>query len=413
MTEQHDISQTKWSVLKKVSFLLILTYTTLYIFGFFLDGIVLWVGKYILNDELKIVRSGSGDTAFNYMKVLTIAVLSVILAPLIFIIDRKRDHYNVMLYWFFVCLRYYVGFYLITYGFAKIFQSQFPFPHLSRLEQTYGSSSPMGLLWTFMGYSPAYNVFAGMGEVIGGVLLFFRRTTMLGCLIVIVVMSNVLMLNLCYDVPVKLFSSHLILFSIIVLAPNIKGLYNFFILNKRVSLFNYDLPIRSESLKGHMKTARIVLKSLVFLIIVINGIRHFQSMGRNTNRNQSPLYGIYNTETFIVNRDTLLPLKTDTNYWNKVIIDETYMRINTKEDKFLFYKLRLDTNSKTMSLSGLRDNKDTLIHNLTYTDSKKYLYLKGKWNNDSIHVKLHRKDINNYLLINRGFHWINEYPFNK
>ena len=38
----------------------------------------------------------------------------------------------------------------------------------------------MGLLWTFMGHSPAYSAFTGAAEALAGALLLFRRTTLLG-----------------------------------------------------------------------------------------------------------------------------------------------------------------------------------------------------------------------------------------
>lgn len=44
---------------------------------------------------------------------------------------------------------------MVAYGMFKISPSQFPAPGLSRLVQPYGDSSPMGLLWTFMGVSMA------------------------------------------------------------------------------------------------------------------------------------------------------------------------------------------------------------------------------------------------------------------
>ena len=93
---------------------------------------------------------------------------------------------------------------MIPYGAAKIFPWQFPAPTLSKLIQRYGDSSPMGLLWTFMGASRSYSFFGGATELLAGMLLVVPRLATLGALVCIGVMSNVLMLNLGYDVPVKL-----------------------------------------------------------------------------------------------------------------------------------------------------------------------------------------------------------------
>src|SRR5204863_6312660 len=98
--------------------------------------------------------------------------------------------------------------------------------------QTFGEASPMGLLWTFMGSSTSYTVFSGLAEVIGGLLLMARRTTLLGALVCIGVMVNVVMLNFSYDVPVKLYSSHLLAMAFFLLLPDLRRLTNVLVLNR-------------------------------------------------------------------------------------------------------------------------------------------------------------------------------------
>ena len=104
----------------------------------------------------------------------------------------------------------------------------------------------MGLLWTFMGYSTVYTIFAGLGEVIGGAFLLFKRTRLIGSLIVIAIMSNVVMLNFAYDVPVKLFSTHLLLMAIFLTVPDIKRLSNLFFFNRAIAPeANVSLPFHN------------------------------------------------------------------------------------------------------------------------------------------------------------------------
>src|SRR5947199_1204250 len=103
---------------------------------------------------------------------------------------------------------------MLSFGAYKVIKSQFPAPSLDRLLEPYGDSSPMGLLWTFMGASKAYTIFGGFAEMLGGALLTVRRTTLLGALVCIGVITNIVMLNFSYDVPVKLYSTHLLLMAI-------------------------------------------------------------------------------------------------------------------------------------------------------------------------------------------------------
>ena len=130
-----------------------------------------------------------------------------------------------------MALRYYVAVIMLIYGGFKVINTQFPPLSLEQLTQPLGAVSPMGLLWSFMGYSPAYTTFAGLGEVTGAFLLFFRRTTTLGALIVFAVMTNVALMNYAYDVPVKQLSTNLVLAAVVLVLPDARRLFDVLVLN--------------------------------------------------------------------------------------------------------------------------------------------------------------------------------------
>jgi uncharacterized membrane protein YphA (DoxX/SURF4 family) len=118
---------------------------------------------------------------------------------------------------------------LLAYGISKVFDLQFSPPDVRVLNERYGDSSPMELLWTFVGFSVPYTIFSGVVEVIPGVLLLFRRTAVLGALMAVAVMLNVALLNFCYDVPVKLYSSLYVLMALFLLLPDVPSLFQFFL----------------------------------------------------------------------------------------------------------------------------------------------------------------------------------------
>jgi len=61
-------------------------------------------------------------------------------------------------------------------------------------------------------------------ELIGGILLLTPRTSLLGALVCLAAVAEVFVLNMTYDVPVKLLSFHLMLMSIFLLLPELKRL---------------------------------------------------------------------------------------------------------------------------------------------------------------------------------------------
>ncbi len=82
----------------------------------------------------------------------------------------------------------------------------------------------MGLPGLFMGYSRPYTILCGLVEVLAGCLLVWRRTATLGALVAVVAMTQVVILNSCYDVPVKLYSLELLAAAFAIAAPELRRL---------------------------------------------------------------------------------------------------------------------------------------------------------------------------------------------
>ncbi len=276
------IAVNHWSFIKKLLFRFFVSYFFIYIFPFPIgyiphtdilstwyskiwDALVPWAGKYILHISYPITvqPNGSGDTTYNYVQLFLCAVFAVIATIIWSVADRKRKNYDLLLYWVMVYLRYYLAFTMLNYGFYKIIKTQFSFPYY-HLTETYGESSPMGLLWSFMGYSKAFNLFTGLAEAISGFLLLFRKTTTFGALMSMTVLSNIVAMNFCFDVPVKLFSANLLLMAVFIVSPDIKRLINFFFRNKAVPALN----IQPKFQKRWMKITWIAVKALLILIVI-------------------------------------------------------------------------------------------------------------------------------------------------
>ena len=199
---------------------------------------VIWTGENVFGVQCEYFRTGSGDTTTGFIHVFMCFAVALIVGGIwsLVMIKRKTDHawLNDGLRTY---LRYFIAMNMLSYGLSKtgFIQTQFAtggMPGEYQLTRTFGDASPMGLLWTFMAASPAYTFFGGLGEVIGGVLIVFRRTATLGALVVFGVMLNVMMLNYCYDVPVKLFSTHLVVMSIFLLLPDLPRLANVLFFNR-------------------------------------------------------------------------------------------------------------------------------------------------------------------------------------
>lgn len=376
--------------------------------------VVPWVGKHVLHlsGNVAYVRTGSGDTAFEYLKVFCFVCVAVVAAIAWSVADRKRAHYQWLDQWLRVLLRYAVAFCMLSYGFSKVFKLQFPDLSLARLIHTYGDSSPMGLLWTFMGASRAYTFFAGASELAGGMLLFFRRTATLGAMVTAGVMFNVTMMNFSYDVPVKLFSSHLVLICIFLMLPDMRRLANVLVLNRTAPPAEITPHFQRRWLRI---TAWLVKTSLIGSALgwTISADIKRQYGGSGTKAPKPALYGIWEAEEFTRNGQVVPPLVTDNSRWRKVVLQSPRaMMVRLMDDSVKRYSAQYDTDKKTVTIAPVEDAKQTAILAYVRPDTD-HLLLEGRIGNDALMVKLRRIDETKFPLVNRGFHWINEFPFSR
>ena len=364
-----------------------------------------------LENEITVFTNGSGDTTYNYVCLLLYVLFSILMTIFWSVFDRSRNNYNYLLQWLTVLIRYYILYQMIIYGLAKVFYLQFQPPRFARLVQPYGDSSPMGILWTFMGQSKGYTIFAGLGELAGGLLLISRRTTTLGALVVLGVMANVMAMNYFYDVPVKILSSHLVLMSLFLLVLDGKRLLNLFLLNKNTEPKSFPPYFKNERLNK--------AKKIIKYLLVIGGLSYTVHETMESSKTYGPaapkpqLHGLYEVETFVRNGDTIPPLMTDANRWKRFIVDwKNRAEIHSMTDQKQYYSFALDSTDTFFSVSSRRDStmNDTLY--FSEPDSAEFV-LQGIFKGDTLNISFLKKKKEDFLLRNRHFRWINEYPFNR
>lgn len=373
----------------------------------FLEQFVVWFGKTFLHlkDLHKITNTGSGDTTYDFVLILVIVILSLLASIIILFIDRKRASYRPLYLFTIVIARYYVAFTMITYGFAKLFDGQFPANGYSRLEQKVGDMSPMGMVWAFMGASRAYTFVSGLLEFTGGVLLLFRKTKTIGALFSMAVMLNVALLNYMYDVPVKIFSTHIVLLCVFILTFDLKLLYNFFI-RHRTEKLDYN---KLRAPKQWMQVSLRVIKVLFIIIMLWNNSSYLQA---TLNKKPVPMEGFYAVNTFVLNHDTLpvISNKKDTVGWSKMFVQYPgSVSIKMNSDTTLWKKIMIDTVKQTFTISNYDSTQYALLH---YTMRNDTVTFNGIIKSDSTTIISVRKQKKDYSLTGRGFHWINEYPPN-
>jgi uncharacterized membrane protein YphA (DoxX/SURF4 family) len=355
--------------------------------------------------------SGSGDKTVDFVLTFCILIVSLLATLIWSLLDRRRITYPVLHRWFLLFIRFSLASQMLVYGFDKAFPLQMPAPGLFTLIEPFGNMSPMGVLWSSVGASTPYEIAAGCFEILGGLLLFFPRTVTLGALISLVDMSYVFLLNMTYDVPVKLFSFHLILLAIILLAPQFRRLFDFFLLNRGTE------PATSSPIFHSRRAQRIALgvgAAYAVWLIAMNlyGVRQsWTQYGPGVP--QPALYGIWNVQQFTVDGQPHPPLLTDTTRWRRLILEHlSFGAVQQMNDAETFYNTDIDLKKNTITLAGRRGSTQKIALSFT-RPAPDQLVLDGPIDGHPTHIQLRLEDRNHFLLVSRGFHWIQEYPFNR
>jgi uncharacterized membrane protein YphA (DoxX/SURF4 family) len=373
-------------------------------------NVVPWFAKHFLNQDLTVAGfQGAGDSAFNFARVLLFVVLAAAGTAVWSLAARKSSAHPKLHAWLRLYLRLGLGAAMFTYGVAKLLTGQFAAtPSFAELLRTYGDSSPQGLLWTFMAASRSYVLFTGLAEMLGGALLFVPRLATLGALICAAGLANVLMLNMSYDVPVKLYSFHLLLKAVFLVAPDVPRLAALLVFNRQVD------PARPQPLFATKALNRgIVVFQILFGVWAFGGAYadalasvNYRAAGPST-----PFYGVWFVDEFSFDGQIRQPVITDESTWARIVIEfPDQIAIQTANGRLRRFTARRDQGPSVADLQDIDNAKSKA--KLTFSSSEAdRLTVDGEIDGHRIRAALHREQ-RTFLLTTRGFHWVNR-GFNR
>ncbi len=422
---EANISVNEWSLAKKQGFRFSFIFLTLYILVNPNDVVpyfhyiqrftrqpfyhlVNWLSGALfhLPDTLSNSVHTSTDTTFNYLVVLFTIVFACLGSVIWLFVDKKPSNYNKLSEILFVSLRYYLGITWIAYATLKVIHLQFPELTPITLFHTYGESLPRELAWNFMGYSTGFNYFVGISEYIIGILLFFRRTYTLGNLIAIGALINILAFNFYFDDNVKLLSIMLMVMSLFLLSQDAKPLINVLFRGKAASIETS----RFYSFDTKRKNVFNVLKCVLIVIVIFFDLHTFSARAKQLGYigKKPTLYGVYDVQTFIIYKDTLKPLTTDTFRWNKLVVSlPGKAAVVQMNNDMQYFVINTDSAKRTIQLVGKTDTGNKYL--FTYDLKDSLLSLHGKHLNDSLQIQLKQVNLDSLPLLKHKFHWVIEH----
>jgi hypothetical protein len=244
--------------------------------------------------------------------VLTAAVGALVWLAL----DRSRKHEAIIRDAGFIAARFTLAAWMLGYGGQQKVRDLFAIGpvEMSRLFGEVG-----GYVFDWVGYSPAYDTFAALMEYGGALLLFFRRTALLGALMAAA--SLVMVMSIIFEhwgsfhvfaAPAQPF-----MLAIGIIALESKRLLRSLLLDAPT------VPVTDQPYVARRvgRPLAIAGRTLVAAYLLFDSVKAM-STDWKTFRTRSPLAGIYAVDSFSVNgRATLSPSEAASR-WRIVAFDE-------------------------------------------------------------------------------------------
>jgi uncharacterized membrane protein YphA (DoxX/SURF4 family) len=407
-------TQPRWSLAQRIAFRFLFSYFVL----FFLTGeeiwslpflppliekytvlwhaVAVWIGKHIFHIpyEIPLDGQGAGDTTFRWVLLPCYLALAALVTVVWSMLDRRRLHYQRLHQGFRLLLRFSLSLAMFIYGIYKVIPSQMPPPRLQTLLQPYGELPPMMVLWNSVGSSPLYESATGLAEVLGGVLLLIPRTVLLGSLVCAADMAMVFLLNLAYDVPVKIYSFHYLVMAILLAAPDLRRLADLFLLNRPVA------PARTPPLfaRRRLDQAAQLLLALFGVYMIVTCTAGSIARYKRQHAPPPPLYGAWNAEEVTLDgKDGLF----DPDGWRRVVFEKPgTVTVELTRGARETCTLALDPAARRMTIAP---QKPPGRHaELSYAEPEAdVLVLEGTVNGRPLRAKMRKMKF-----VEEKFHWI-------
>ncbi|HEX4850988.1 MAG TPA: hypothetical protein VFV08_09290 [Puia sp.] len=284
------------------------------------------------------------DSYWTYSKLLSFLLIAFIASAIWTRIDQARGSRKLFVYSY-TFARYYLFVTLMLYGLWKIFETQFVMgPYEFLLPINY--YTPQIMYWTSVSVSRSYQMFGGFIEIFAGILLLSRRTTTLGALITLTVMVNILVLDLGYDVPIKIMVVHLLIFNLLILWPDFKKLYRFFVLRGTETL---EIMPSILANKKYQKLSYCVKAVFIGLVVIPQLKSNIETKYRLNHPAYKELVGIHRIDTTYQLPGTMHANLNNPKSWKAFTIgagESFYVLFHG--DSLSRYQLEVDTQNKTL-----------------------------------------------------------------
>lgn len=162
--------------------------------------------------------------------------------------------------WYLI-IRYVLGLIMLSYGWIKILGLQFMLP-ADVYEYQLKDIDGVTLVWAFLGFSTWFSILLGLAEFVPALLLLFRKTKLIGAILLFPALFAVCLVNNAYGFSphMRIFTGILLMMDLLLISAYDQGIIKFLqgLLQKHLTNKSGELIIN------------LMLVLLVLLLIAFN-----------------------------------------------------------------------------------------------------------------------------------------------
>jgi hypothetical protein len=285
------------------------------------------------------------------------------------------------LIWLYRILRFGVAFMVMFYGFAKLNGAQFTIL-ASELDKPMGQVSGFWLTWYYFGYSSIYGNLIGIVQVACGILLMFRRTTVLASCILLPIVANIILIDIFYQIDI---GAPLVA---LLICLALLGILSF----HKEELLKVFWPKQNQAFPEHAATKSRALGKygVRVLLVAIPAIFTYWTANYN-NRLPTPLDGVWDVVSVSAPGDsTGAPISTIFFERNRAYLCVFKRRDGAYEQ----HHFEIDAQKRTITIWNQWLQKDKVLFVGTYDMNGDDLRASGKFaeRTDEITIRLKKRN---------------------
>lgn len=306
---------------------------------------------------------------FNYINLFLVLVVALVGGSIWTLVDKKAINYSKLYYWIRVLARYRLAYGMVGWGLKKAFPMQMVYPTIGMLNTPFVDMAEKKLYWSHVGVSFEYTVFLGFAEIIPGLLLLNRKTSVLGAALAAVVTFNICIANHAYDAGVAVPAAYFALIGTFIAWYDLPKIWNLVVNEIDVQPYRY-YPTFTEKWEQYLRTGTKLVFNTLFVPVAAGLWAYGFFNGNNYNIPSTPglkgSKGYYDVTSYKLNNKLIPYTPSDSLRWQDATF-EAWSSLSYRTNRGAIV-------DRMIGYSPLRvkgDKKNTKLNQVNTQDSDK------------------------------------------